>query len=114
MNPRPSAQDSHSGCRPRRGLVISPNQNLTLSQVPVSEAGSAGGVLQTGQRIGSAVGIAAIGAVFFNRLAASGGDYAVAFRMGLYVTIAFMAIALAAAITDVVAGRREARASPGS
>ena len=34
------------------GLVISPNQTLSLSQVPVERAGSAGGVLQTGQRIG--------------------------------------------------------------
>ena len=30
------------------GLVISPNLTLTLSQVPVERAGSAGGVLQTG------------------------------------------------------------------
>ncbi|MDG4824577.1 MFS transporter [Asanoa sp. WMMD1127] len=88
------------------GLVISPNQNLTLSQVPVAEAGSAGGVLQTGQRIGSAVGIAAIGAVFFSQLAASGGDYEVAFRTGVFVTMGFMAIALAAATTDVIAGHR--------
>jgi hypothetical protein len=46
------------------GLVISPNQTLTLSQVPVRRAGSAGGVLQTGQRIGSAAGIAVTGSVF--------------------------------------------------
>jgi EmrB/QacA subfamily drug resistance transporter len=90
------------------GLVISPNQNLTLSQVPVAEAGSAGGVLQTGQRIGSAIGIAAIGAVFFSQLASTGGQYAEAFDTSLYVTIGFMAIALAAATTDVVAGRRTA------
>ncbi|GIF47677.1 EmrB/QacA subfamily drug resistance transporter [Asanoa ferruginea] len=88
------------------GLVISPNQNLTLSQVPVAEAGSAGGVLQTGQRIGSAIGIAAIGAVFFDRLASSRGDYSEAFRTGLLVTILFMAIALVAATSDVVAGHR--------
>ena len=91
------------------GLVISPNQNLTLSQVPVAEAGSAGGVLQTGQRIGSAIGIAAIGAVFFGQLASNGGQYAPAFRTSLYVTIGFMAIALAAATTDVIAGRRAHR-----
>jgi predicted MFS family arabinose efflux permease len=95
------------------GLVISPNQNLTLSQVPVPEAGSAGGVLQTGQRIGSAIGIAAIGAVFFDRLAATGGNYSSAFRMGLYVTMAFMGVALVAAVTDVVASRRAARAVRG-
>ena len=30
------------------GLVISPNQTITLAQVPVEQAGAAGGVLQTG------------------------------------------------------------------
>ncbi len=50
------------------GLVISPNQTLTLSRVPVRRAGSAGGVLQTWQRIGSAAGIATVGAVYFAHL----------------------------------------------
>jgi hypothetical protein len=53
------------------GLVISPNLTLTLSRVPVERAGSAGGVLQTGQRIGSAAGIAVTGSVFYNQLASS-------------------------------------------
>lgn len=48
-----------------QGMVISPNQTLTLAEVPVKYAGSAGGVLQTGQRIGTAIGIALITAVFF-------------------------------------------------
>ncbi|GAA3345156.1 hypothetical protein GCM10020358_51170 [Amorphoplanes nipponensis] len=37
-------------------------------------------MLQTGQRIGTAVGIAVVGAVFFNRLAASGNDWGSALR----------------------------------
>jgi EmrB/QacA subfamily drug resistance transporter len=88
------------------GLVISPNQTLTLAEVPVARAGSAGAVLQTGQRIGTAVGIAAVGAVFFNRLASNGGSWDLAFRMGLYVTIGFVLIALVAAGYDVLAARR--------
>jgi hypothetical protein len=36
------------------GLVIAPNQTLALSEVPPRQGGAAGGVLQTGQRIGSA------------------------------------------------------------
>jgi hypothetical protein len=55
------------------GLVISPNQTLTVSEIPVERAGTAGGLLQTGQRIGSALGIAAVGSVFFSHLAATGG-----------------------------------------
>ena len=53
------------------GLVISPNLTLTLSRVPVERAGTAGGVLQTGQRIGSAAGIAITGMVFYDELASS-------------------------------------------
>jgi EmrB/QacA subfamily drug resistance transporter len=86
------------------GLVISPNQTLTLSQVPVERAGSAGGVLQTGQRIGSAAGIAVTGSIFYSRLAASHGDFASAFRHGIVSIAAFVAAALALALADVFTG----------
>jgi EmrB/QacA subfamily drug resistance transporter len=82
------------------GLVISPNLTLTLSRVPVERAGSAGGVLQTGQRIGSAAGIAITGSVFYNRLASSHGDFASAFRHGLITIAAFVAAALALVLAD--------------
>jgi MFS family permease len=88
------------------GLVISPNQTLTLSEVPVERAGSAGAVLQTGQRIGTALGIAAVGAVFFAALAGNGGSWGLAFRTALLVTIGFVLVALAAAVYDVTASRR--------
>ncbi|MET8387771.1 MFS transporter [Streptosporangium canum] len=91
------------------GLVIAPNQTLTLSEVPVAEAGTAGGVLQTGQRIGTAVGIAGIGSVFFAGVASSHGDYALAFRHALLVTIGFVLVALAVALADVAADRRARR-----
>jgi MFS family permease len=89
------------------GLVISPNQTLSLAEVPVKEAGSAGGVLQTGQRIGAAVGIAAVGSVFFAELSSSGQDWTQAFRSALLVAMALVAISLAAALTDVIIGRRQ-------
>ncbi|WP_306438384.1 MFS transporter [Corynebacterium sp. 5QC2CO] len=47
------------------GLVISPNQALSLRDVPLTYAGAAGAVLQTGQRIGTSVGLAVILAVTF-------------------------------------------------
>jgi EmrB/QacA subfamily drug resistance transporter len=84
------------------GLVISPNQTLSLSEVPVRRAGSAGAVLQTGQRIGSAAGIAVTGSVFYGKLAASHGDFATAFRHGLVGICAFVAAALALALADAV------------
>lgn len=48
-----------------QGAVINPNQTLTLRSVPLDYAGSSGGVLQTGQRIGSAVGATVITAILF-------------------------------------------------
>jgi hypothetical protein len=80
--------------------VISPNLTLTLSNVPVVRAGSAGGLLQTGQRIGSAAGIAITGSVFYNQLASTHGDYASAFRRGVVSISAFVAVALALALAD--------------
>jgi EmrB/QacA subfamily drug resistance transporter len=83
------------------GLVISPNLTLTLSHVPVQRAGSAGGVLQTGQRIGSAAGIAITGSVFYTQLASSHGDFASAFRYGIVSAAAFVAAALGLVLADV-------------
>ena len=87
------------------GLVIAPNQTLTLSEVPVERAGTAGGLLQTGQRIGTAIGIAAVGAAFFARLASAHGDYATAYERGLLVALAFVVAALLAALFDLVLDR---------
>ncbi|MDO5737600.1 MAG: MFS transporter [Propionibacteriaceae bacterium] len=59
-----------------QGLVISPNQTLTLADVPLTYAGSSGGIMQTGQRIGTSVGIAVITALAFRVLASSGWSWA--------------------------------------
>ncbi|MEU5789991.1 MFS transporter [Micromonospora purpureochromogenes] len=88
------------------GLVITPNQTLTLSQVPVPQAGSAAGMLQTGQRIGSAAGIAAVGAMFFSSLASTGGDWAAAFRHSLLLAVGVVVLALVAAGVDIWLGHR--------
>ncbi|MEV4508551.1 MFS transporter [Dactylosporangium sp. NPDC049525] len=88
------------------GLVITPNQTLTLADVPVDRAGSAAGVVQTAQRVGAAFGIAAIGAVFFARLAAASGNWTAAFETALMVAIGSLVLALAAAVTDVTIARR--------
>ncbi len=92
------------------GLVISPNQALTLSEVPVAEAGTAAGLLQTGQRVGSAVGIAAAGSAFF-AVVASSGDFAAGFERGIVVALAFVGAAFVLAISDVAFGRSRARSA---
>ncbi|MFD8962343.1 MFS transporter, partial [Streptomyces anulatus] len=89
------------------GLVIAPNQTLTLAEVPVNRAGSAGGTLQTGQRVGSAIGIAAVGAVFFAQVGPDG--WADAYDHGLVVSVAFVLAALIVALADVGADRRGRR-----
>jgi EmrB/QacA subfamily drug resistance transporter len=91
------------------GLVIAPNQTITLSQVPFTEGGSAAGMLQTGQRVGTAIGIAAAGSVFFAAVAGTRGDWAAAFRHGVVVIIAFLLVALCAAAYDMFTARDRAR-----
>ena len=92
------------------GLVISPNQTLTLANVPVQRAGSAGGVIQTGQRLGTAAGIALVGSVYFGTLSSSRGDDALAAAHGLRVAVALTAVALVVGVVDVLRTRAADRA----
>lgn len=83
-----------------QGMVISPNQALTLAEVPLEYAGSSGGVMQTGQRIGASVGIAAITAVAFHTLALS--NWSVAFIVGFGVILVVIVLALVVAYRDLL------------
>ncbi|WP_369182203.1 MFS transporter [Streptomyces sp. Y1] len=95
------------------GLVIAPNQTLTLQQVPLTRAGSAGGVLQTAQRVGSAVGIAVVGSVFFAHAAGPHPDWAYAFQLGVTVAAGLVLAALLVALTDVRTGGGRTRLPSG-
>lgn len=80
------------------GCVISPNVTMTLRDVPVRMAGAAGGALQTGQRLGGAVGTAALPGLFYLTLGDGGaGHYrsAVALAVGCGVLPVLCAFALA-------------------
>ncbi|MGA8980576.1 MAG: MFS transporter [Pedococcus sp.] len=85
------------------GMVISPNITLTLDEVPVERAGTAGGVLQTGQRIGTAAGIALVGTVFFAGVDQGGASAA---AMALRVATALVVLSLVASLADVWLRRR--------
>lgn len=50
------------------GLFIAPNAQFIVATVDPQEAGAASGVIGTMQRLGSAIGIAVIGSVFFGTL----------------------------------------------
>jgi EmrB/QacA subfamily drug resistance transporter len=56
------------------GLFIAPNAQFIVATVDRSEAGAASGVIGTVQRIGSAVGIAVVGSVFFGNLVFPAGQ----------------------------------------
>ncbi|UQN15794.1 MFS transporter [Gulosibacter sp. ACHW.36C] len=90
-----------------QGLIVSPNQTLSLADVPLRYAGSAGGVLQTGQRIGTAIGIAVITSVAFSVATTSGWDNALA--IGFAAIIAVAGLAITVAVMDLRGTRRAAR-----
>lgn len=88
------------------GSVVSPNQTLTLSEVPVVQAGVAGSVAQVGQRVGTAIGVAGASAIFFSILNADTagsrlGDYHLAVLGGGGLAIAVMLAALGFALADL-------------
>lgn len=84
------------------GLVITPNITLSLTEVEPSKAGAGGGLLQTAQRVGSAIGVAVVLALFFGRVASTKGDYAQALSYSLHVTIGFVLVALLLGVLDLI------------
>ncbi|MFC0528104.1 MFS transporter [Phytohabitans kaempferiae] len=76
------------------GLIVALLFDFTLADVPVRDAGSASGLGTTVQQVGAAVGIAAIGAVFFALPAGPGLSHA--FRHTLWLPTAMFVAAFAA------------------
>jgi MFS family permease len=96
------------------GLVIAPNQTLTLEEVPPAEGGTAAGVLQTAQRVGSAVGTALAGSLFFGELDRSHGNFHTSAALGLAGAAALVVLALVIGVVDVVLSARRRRSEPES
>lgn len=78
-----------------QGAVVSPNQTLTLADVPLHYAGSSGAIMQTGQRIGTSIGIAVITAAVFALLPVTSWPIAVAIGFGLISLIVLCALVVA-------------------
>jgi EmrB/QacA subfamily drug resistance transporter len=87
------------------GMVTSPNITLTLAAVPVRMAGVAGGALQTGQRVGAAVGTAGLAGLFSVVLDSTDGDYSIAVSDTLLCAAGVMLVALALAVAELVRRR---------
>ncbi len=95
------------------GFVISPNQTLILTEVPVTQGGVAGSMAQVGQRVGTAIGLAAVISTFYATLYAGANqpDHVQAFRdgflNGILVALGLVAIALMIAVVDHFGHRGE-------
>ncbi|HEY1238843.1 MAG TPA: MFS transporter [Solirubrobacterales bacterium] len=82
------------------GTAIPPLIHLVLRAVPTSDAGAASGTMVTAQQIGNALGVAAVGTIFFSELgsATSAAAFGDAFSVALVVQAAF-ALAAAALVS---------------
>jgi MFS family permease len=96
------------------GLVIAPNQALTLGDIPVKQGGLAGSVGQLGQRIGAAVGTAVALAMFYAVIYRESGShdsmvvYHDAYAFGMLSVGVFLALAFLISIVDLTARRSRA------
>jgi hypothetical protein len=84
-----------------------------LKAVPSADNGSASGVLNTAQRVGSALGIAVVGAVLFGTLHPAGGGaaaFAAAFSHSFQAALAVNIGLIAATLVLAIAAPRGAAA----
>ncbi|RLK52792.1 MFS transporter [Microbacterium telephonicum] len=95
------------------GLVVAPNQALTLAEIPTREGGLAGSVGQLGQRIGTAVGTAVGLSLFYAAIyrdeaaGAHGIDvYHDAYAYGMVAVALFVAVAFLLGVVDLASRRR--------
>jgi EmrB/QacA subfamily drug resistance transporter len=92
------------------GAVISPNTTLTLECVPTRMAGVAGGALQTGQRIGTAIGTAVLASIFRAGVGSSNA-YERGLSTAMFGAVAVTVVALLIALWEV--WTRRSRVSAG-
>ena len=85
------------------GAVISPNVTMTLSHVPPRMGGAAGGAIQTGARVGSALGTAVLAAAF--RITLDGADLATAARAAFVCATVLVLVALLLARYEITRHR---------
>jgi MFS family permease len=90
------------------GLVVAPNTTLAMQSVPPATAGVVGGVLQTGQRVGAAIGTAAIAGLYFLVLSVTGLNYALA----IAASVGGAALGVAGALVIAILDQRHPRQAP--
>ncbi|TCK24730.1 MFS transporter [Pseudonocardia endophytica] len=94
------------------GFVLSPNLTMTLRAVPVRMAGSAGGALQTAQRVGAAIGTAGLAGLYYAFLSATGRDTQAAVAFTFLATVGTTLVALLIALVDLRRARSDVADDP--
>lgn len=83
------------------GLLVTPLLNAVLSNVGPQHVGMASGVLSTGQQIGGAVGVAVVGALYYNALGGAAHNDTSAYGHALTTAVVFNVV-LSAAISALL------------
>lgn len=91
------------------GLVLTPNNALTLQEVSRADVGSAAGMYRTMRQVGSAMGLAIITATLFAAFGANDGRWSTALRYALAVAIGIVAAALLTSLVEILGSRRHGR-----
>jgi MFS family permease len=90
-----------------QGATVSPNQTLTLEDVPLPSAGSAGALVSTSQRVGASVGIAVVTAAAFAALRHA--SWAAAISVGFALIAVLLLAAIGVGFKDLADARRGPR-----
>jgi EmrB/QacA subfamily drug resistance transporter len=96
------------------GMVNAPITNTAVSGMPRSQAGVAAAIASTSRQVGSALGVAVIGAAVATGAAGAGPGFAVASRAGWWIIVGLGAVVLALGVLSTGAWARSTvdRAAP--
>jgi MFS family permease len=95
------------------GFVLSPNQSITLRDVPVDQSGVGASLTQVAQRVATAIGLALTTAVYFAVLGPGTGHSLdtsrTAVAVSVWLCVGLLALALAVGVADLRRTKRLGR-----